>query len=229
MAPWHENPWLRFLAYLLSVVLLFQVLVWIASAGDDALRLFVKPNPGDVFGTSEFSLVEAAQSLVLAACALVMGWHSRSDKEVRSLGIVLALGLLIMLIREQDYHLDRWLSWEWLALVAAGATAMVVRRNHAAIRRQARGFAKSAGFGLFFAGLTIAVGFSRVFGQKALWIALMDAESYRIVKLAAEEMTELLGYCLILAGCIEFGIWARGGLDRLRQTDDGQRQTGNPS
>ena len=119
MASWHENPWLRFPAYLLSVVLLFQVLVWIASTGDDALRLFVKPNPGDVFGTSEFSWLEAAQSLVLAACVLVMGWHSRPDREARSLGIVLALGLLIMCIREQDYHLDRWLSWEWPALAAA--------------------------------------------------------------------------------------------------------------
>ena len=113
MAPWHNNPWLRYPAYLLSVALLFQVLVWIASTGDDALRLFVKPNPTDVFGTSEFSLVETAQSLVLAACILVMGWHCRRGKEMRSLGIVLALGLLLMLIREQDYFLDRWLSWEW--------------------------------------------------------------------------------------------------------------------
>jgi hypothetical protein len=229
MAPWHENPWLRYAAYLLSVVLMFQVLVWIASTGDDALRLFVKPNPTDVFGTSEFSLVETAQSLVLCACVLVMGWHCRADNEVRNLGIVLALGFLTMLIREQDYHIDRWLSWEWLALVAAGAMVAVVRRNHVAIRRQSREFARTAGFGLMFAGLTIAVGFSRVFGQKALWIALMDAESYRIVKLAAEEMTELLGYCLILAGCIEFGIWARDGLDRLRHRDDGQRRSGDPS
>jgi len=46
------------------------------------------------------------------------------------------------------------------------------------------------------------------------WIALMDEDSYRIVKLAAGEMTELLGYCVVAAGCDE---------SRLLRSEDQQQ------
>jgi hypothetical protein len=52
--------------------------------------------------------------------------------------------------------------------------------------------------------LLVLMGFSRVFGQTVLRTALLADDYQRIAKLAAEELTELLGYCLLLAGCIEF-------------------------
>lgn len=214
---WREKMWLRYLSYFFLILLMFQILVLIAAEGDDALGLFFRPNPGDIFGTSEFSIVEMLQSALLAATVLALGTHPRSRDRPRELAVFLSLAFLVLLIREQDYHLDRWIhqgAWIWPALIACVFAARIALKRRSEISAQTRAFSNTASFGLVFSGLAIAAGFSRIFGQKALWIGLLDEDSYRICKLAAEEMTELLGYSLILAGCLEFRLLAaRAGKD----------------
>ncbi len=204
---WREKSWFRYLSYLFLVLVMFQALVVIAAQGQDSLNLFFRPAPRDTFGTSEFSIVEILQSAILMAVVITMALRSRSGDLANALPGFLALVFVVLLIREQDYHLDRWLhdgAWIWPALMASAGAAWILYRRSAEIGAQIRAFSDTAGFGLIFAGLVIAVGFSRVFGQKALWVGLLDEESYRICKVAAEELTELLGYTLILAGCLEF-------------------------
>jgi hypothetical protein len=204
---WRDRPWLRYLSYFFLLLIMFQVLVFIAAQGNDALNLLSLPHAGDAFGTSEFSIVEMLQTLILAATVLALALRSRTGDPTRALSDFLALVFAVLLIREQDYHLDRWLhagAWIWPALIACACAAWMLYRRSTEIGAQVRAFSDTAGFGLILAGLAIALGFSRIFGQKALWIGLLDEESYRIGKLAAEEMTELLGYSLILAGCLEF-------------------------
>ena len=46
--------------------------------------------------------------------------------------------------------------------------------------------------------------FSRMFGRKVLWKAIMDDKFLRVVKDAAEECTELFGYLLIVFAAIEY-------------------------
>jgi hypothetical protein len=204
---WRHKSWLRYLSYFFLLLIMFQVLVVIAARGDDALNLLSRPDLGDTFGTSEFSIVEMLQSVLLAAIVLALALRSRSGDLARALSDFLALVFIVLLIREQDYHLDRWLhagAWIWPALTACACAAWMLYRRSTDISAQIRAFSDTTGFGLILAGLAIALGFSRIFGQKVLWIGLLDEESYRICKLAAEEMTELLGYSLIFAGCLEF-------------------------
>ncbi len=206
MLQWHSRTAVRFLGYGILILLLFQALVMIAGTGDDALALFVRPKPTDVFGTSEFSAVELLQTALLLASILVTGWYAASLPLTRPLTTVAALFLLLMLVREQDYFIDQWLPWgTWRlpAALVAVCLGYVAWRNRPELRRQGHALATSAAFGLLFAGLLVLLGFSRVFGQTDLWTALLADDYQRIAKLAAEEMTELLGYCLVLAGCIE--------------------------
>jgi hypothetical protein len=204
---WREKTWLRYLTYFFLVFIMFQVLIVIAAQGDDSLNLLFRPAPGDSFGTSEFSIVEMLQSAILVAIVLALVLRSRSGDLAYALSNFLALIFIVLLIREQDYHFDRWLhagAWIWPASIACAIAAGILYRRSSEIGAQIRALSDTAGFGLFLSGLAIAVGFSRIFGQKALWVGLLDEESYRICKLAAEEMTELLGYSLILTGCLEF-------------------------
>jgi len=206
MLQWHSRTAIRFLSYGTLILLLFQTLVMIAGTGDDALGLFIRPKPTDVFGTSEFSTVELLQTALLFASIAVTGWYAASLPQTRPMTTVIALFLVLLLVREQDYHIDQWLPWgTWLlpAALVAICLAFVAWRSRLELRLQGDALATSAAFGLLFAGLLILVGFSRIFGQTGLWTALLEDDYQRIVKLAAEEKTELLGYCLLLAGCIE--------------------------
>lgn len=206
MTRWLGRPTVRYLGYGIFTLVLFQALVLVAGRGDDALALFVRPKPTDVFGTSEFSVVEFLQSILLLASILVTAWHAKSVPHSRPLTGVLALFLLLLLVREQDYYIDQWLPWgTWRlpAVIVLAALVIAIRRSLATFLDQLRAFAGSASFGVLFAGFLVLIGFSRVFGQTALWTALLADDYQRIAKLAAEEMTELLGYCFILAGCIE--------------------------
>ena len=106
---WRDKSWLRYLSYFFLLLIMFQVLVVIAARGDDALKLLSRPDLGDTFGTSEFSIVEMLQSVILAAIVLVLALRSRSGDLARAFSDFLALVFIVLLIREQDYHLDRWM------------------------------------------------------------------------------------------------------------------------
>ncbi len=207
MSHWRSQYALRYFSYAILILLLLQTLVWIAGRGDDALALFVRPKPTDVYGTSEFSVVEILQTALLLAAITVTAWHARTLPDSRPLTPFFALFLLLMLVREQDYFIDQWLPWgTWRlpGVLVLLALLFVALRGRSALRVQGRLYAGTACFGLVFAGLLVLMGFSRVFGQTALWTALLADDYQRIAKLAAEELTELLGYCLLLVGCIEF-------------------------
>ena len=102
MLQWHSRMAIRFISYGILILLLFQALVMIAGRGDDALALFVRPKPTDVFGTSEFSAVELLQTALLLICILITGWYARSLPPTRPMTTIIALFLLLMLVRDQD-------------------------------------------------------------------------------------------------------------------------------
>ena len=74
-------------------------------------------------------------------------------------------------------------------------------------------------FGLLFAALTIILAFSRVFGQSDFWEAIMGDSYQRIVKLAAEEITKLLGYVLLVIVMIEMTLDDKPDVAPMRSLD----------
>ncbi|WP_231472338.1 hypothetical protein [Pseudoxanthomonas suwonensis] len=53
-------------------------------------------------------------------------------------------------------------------------------------------------------GLVLLLIYSRLFGMTALWEGLLADSYVRVVKNAAEECTELLGYTLVMASALTY-------------------------
>lgn len=70
-------------------------------------------------------------------------------------------------------------------------------------------YSNSFSFGLFASGFLVTYVFSRLYGRSEMWIAILGDHYQRTFKDAAEEITELLGYSLILIAVIELVLLAR--------------------
>ena len=124
---------------------------------------------------SEGRYVELTQSAILALLAVIMAIGDRRHPDSRPLFRCMAIGFLILFIRENDQQ----------ALVAA-------------IRERADTLA----FGVLLAGFATLV-FSRFFGRGTFWRAVMEERYWRPIKNAAEEGVELFALGIIFAGGVE--------------------------
>lgn len=190
---------LRALAYILLVGALLQGVYY------EALYL-----PERHF--SELGFTEVAQTLLLAL-ASALALHARLGlNALPNVSLLLFAFLFSSLLREQDAHLDALVAdgvWQVLVtLVVLPCLTLVIRRRQAFLAEFER-YANSFSFGLFAAGFLTTYVFSRLYGRSELWIALLGDGYTRAFKDAAEEVTELLGYSLLLMALIELVLQAR--------------------
>lgn len=197
---------LRFFLYFFLVALFFQGLVWMSQSGPDGLNLFVQATPDDDLGNSEFSRVELLQSGFLATGLLLSIWVVTRNDHRRLVALAIAVLQALMLIREQDYFFEVLVGrsmWQIPVYLSLIGSIFVFVRWRDRVSESWRWMKQRSWFGLLFAALTIILAFSRVFGQSDFWEAIMGDNYQRIVKLAAEEITELLGYVLLVIAMIE--------------------------
>ncbi|MDW5378905.1 hypothetical protein R6258_18465 [Halomonas sp. HP20-15] len=161
---------------------------------------------------SEFGLTELLQSLLLAISIGLLALEARRSRPLRQVATLLLAFLLASLIREQDSLLDDTLfdgAWQLLVTLvvvpALGWTIYQRRRFVAEFGRYADSFA----FGLFASGFLCTYVFSRLYGRGSFWEVLTQAHYQYLFKRAAEEITELFGYQLILFAVIELTLLAR--------------------
>jgi hypothetical protein len=110
------------------------------------------------------------------------------------------------LIREFDFYLDNYVfdgAWQVLAFSTLAITMIYLVRNKEAIEQASQKVFQTSAFGLISAGVLITFIFSRLYGRTAFWEAVMEEKYFRSVKNVSEEGIELLGYSIILIGCIE--------------------------
>lgn len=162
----------------------------------------------------EDSPVEFAQLLLLLATGILLWWAAGRHRPLRG-GLALAGGFfLAAAARECDAWLDPLAKWAWL-VPSLGVTAVAVAwawRNRESVVPGLAAACRTRHFGLLAAGLAVLLGFSRLFGWKAMWLPLLGEEHYRIVKNAAEEGMELLGVVLIVTWTVlAVAEWARAG------------------
>ena len=159
---------------------------------------------GGKFG--ENSYTEWAQVMVLIITNLVLFWLGRiSPKEkVMIFGL---LGFLTMaLIREFDLYLDEYVfdgAWQLLAFSTLAVTLIIVYKHREHLEEASQKVIQTSAFGFISAGLLVTFVFSRLYGRTEFWQAVMEEEYFRNVKNVSEEGIELLGYTIILIGCIE--------------------------
>jgi hypothetical protein len=123
-------------------------------------------------------------------------------------GLLLGGFLGMSLIRELDAFFDTHVArhtWKVLAYSLAMLTSYWVYRHKVFFWRQLAVFIQSRAFGIILAGLLSVYVFSRFYGLEEIWLMLMGAERYLYeIRRISEESIELLGYCLIMIGAIEY-------------------------
>jgi hypothetical protein len=155
---------------------------------------------------SENSYTEWAQVGVLILIILVTFWTGKvSPKEKVIINSMLGF-FLMALIREFDFYLDNYVfdgAWQVLAFSTLAVTIIYLVRNKEAIEQASQNVFQTSAFGLISAGILITFIFSRLYGRTSFWEAVMEQKYFRDVKNVSEEGIELLGYGIILIGCIE--------------------------
>lgn len=197
------NSIYRYVAYLFFIALICQCMYW------DALPR----NLENQFTESSFA--EISQTVMLLF-SLIFLWKIRAMGVYRH-GVVLMFAfLLVSLIREQDFMLDRVFDdlWQWLvALVLVPAVVFLVRYRLRVLDECCR-YMQQMSFGLFLSGFITVYVFSRLMGRGVFWEAVLKKQYIYEVKSAVEEGIETLGYALMLLATIELWLWARRQLSR---------------
>jgi hypothetical protein len=199
--------WVRYLAYFLLITLLMWALTALEVNYPGSLKLHVLRDSGDVLGTSEYSVIELMQPLILMVCGMLMGWVARHYPLQRPLALPFGGMAAIFIVRELDYFFDRWVAdnfWQIImAVIAALIIAYLVRQRRRLQFALARVW-PSPGLVLLFAGAVILFSFVRFVGHEPLWQAIMGDDYQRVVKLGLEEFIELVGYFFWLIGSFEY-------------------------
>ncbi len=203
----------RFLLYALLVALVAGLVVWSAEHSADGLGL-VKQVPGSQSrSTTEFSLVENIQHLLLLVCSVIFFWISLRDRLRRPLAIALASLFLIGLVREIDFFLDHYAVdnlWQVLAALLTVISGVYLYRHR---RRLEAGWQRSwpsAGLAMIIAGVILLAIFAQLLARQTVWLPTLGDGYLRVAVLAFEELMELGAYLVITIGSIEFlYTWSR--------------------
>lgn len=168
---------------------------------------------------SEVSVTEITQAALLFLCTVLMLVIRQHFRVLRSVSLLMGAFFAISFVRENDQWLDVYVfdgAWECLVvLLALPALALVIRARRDFLEEFSL-IANSLGFGLFAGGFLTTYVFSRLYGRSELWQALMGEHYLRMVKDAAEEITELAGYSLLLFASVELLLLARRLRDNRR-------------
>ena len=202
----------RYISYLLGIAVFTWLLTWMEISAPGSLLFRVVEGGGDGLGTSEYSPVEIIQPIILLICGLLYSGVARDCPSQRPIAFAFGGFALIAIIRELDYFFDRMVAdnfWQVLMAVVAALLIVYTYRHRRRFRVAWLRLWPSPGLTLLFAGATIQFSFGLFIGHEPFWEAIMGDDYQRIVKLAVEEMIELMGYFLWLIGTIEYTFQAR--------------------
>ena len=209
--------WFRYVLYFFGIASLTAILVQLEVANPGTLRLqeFVAGN--DTYGTSEFSIVEIIQLMILLACCFMMGWVAQNNLAQRPLAILFGGLALVFMIRELHYFFDQYITDNLWQVLAGICGALLIAYSYRHLKRLNIALARiwpSPGLTLIFAGAVILFAFSILVGHEPLWQAMLGDAYARIIKLAVEEFIELIGYLLWLIGTIEYVYQSKALMER---------------
>ncbi|MEL6869835.1 MAG: hypothetical protein AAFO81_08540 [Pseudomonadota bacterium] len=202
---------IRLCAYAVVVTLLFVALVLIEVSTPDGLRLWQLSEMAATLGTSEWSPVEwlqIAALMMIAGLAILAAQWQPGQVALSRLTLAMAVGATI---RELDLFLDFYFVdhlWQVLIAVLFAVTGVYLWRNKRSLVRAVQRAAITPAPNLVFAGFVVII-FANLLGHAPFWQSILGDAYLRGAKLAAEEMTELLGYCFWLLGQLEYALDCR--------------------
>jgi hypothetical protein len=153
---------------------------------------------------TEAGPLEFTQSLLLGSSAALYFFEASRRAALRPALVLVGGFFTCMLIREQDYFLDfiQHGCWVYPALATAGLCLLYaclnLRRTIAGLER----FVRWKYFPYLLIGVVIVLAYSRLFGMRMVWEALLSDKFTYNTKTAMEESSELLGYLLVLTSAV---------------------------
>jgi hypothetical protein len=157
---------------------------------------------------SEQSFTEYLQATFLLSSSLILLYILLTSKNIKYTSLLLFGLTCTSLIRESDVFFDSIFigAWQIPAFAVLGIVIFVLYRHFFQLVKELAYYLSSLSFGLFIGGFLTTYVFSRLFGRKKFWYAVMEDQYLRIVKNAAEEGVELFGYLILLFAVIEMFI-----------------------
>lgn len=156
---------------------------------------------------SEGGVVEIVQSAVVLGIVFALAIVICRRPDLRG-GVWLMFGFFLdILIREQDALLDHVYHGFWVcpALVVALVCICLAFRSHETLAASFAHVRANRHFDLLALGLSMLLVFSRIFGNKIIWKAVVGHDDFRVAKHVAEEGVELLGYMVLFLWVIMYG------------------------
>lgn len=153
--------------------------------------------------TSESSLVEITQSLLIIFCAVICLQRYKKDKALNHCFLVMSYLFLVIFSREMDQVLEVFLphgAWKVPAGLFFLIAATLTIKSHQKIREQLLAISNQNSFLILVIGCYILFILSRVAGIKEFWMGLMGDNYDGSIKTLIEESIELLGYSFISLG-----------------------------
>lgn len=161
---------------------------------------------------TEYGFTELTQTVILASSSALLLYVRYGLKALPTVALLMFAFVASSLIREQDYWLDTYVSehtWKILVTLVILPCLYWVIRHRRRFLDEFTHYSNTFSFGLFAAGVLTTYVFSRLYGRSEMWMAILGDHYERTFKDAAEEITELLGYTLILIAVIEMVLLAR--------------------
>ncbi len=186
---------LRFLAYILVLIAIGSIPPFFAAQASGS-GFFAERGP-----------VEITQAALLLGMLILFLQFRHTMPQWKLLSTLLAACCLFAICRELDFLLDHWIpvvGWESAGIIPLVA-AVYSYRKHSLFLAQLVPFLRTRAFGLLWAGLVITIVIAQLIGTSDLFQAMMGNDYVRHYKRVIEESIELLGYAMLLCGCIEYG------------------------
>lgn len=158
---------------------------------------------------NEVSLTEKLQDLFGFLSCVFFLVAARMNVELRPIAVMLAALTGMMFIRESDSFLDHNVfdgAWQVLVSAVIVVTAVFLKKQSQPIKSAIMAYARLPSAGVLLSGILVTFVFSRLFGRRSFWEAVMGDNYIRVVKNVVEEGTELMGYALILIAALEL-VW----------------------
>jgi len=159
----------------------------------------------------EFGFTEYGQTTLLFCSCLILWVVYQKYRPLKYVALLMFGFLGSALIREQDVYFEDYIgqsTWQIPVYVLISYVLYQVIRHFKQFLKELPDYIQSYSFGIFTMGFLMTFVFSRLFGRKTLWYAIMEDRYFRDVKNAAEEGLELFGYLILLFAVIELFILA---------------------
>jgi|WetSurMetagenome_2_1015567.scaffolds.fasta_scaffold236648_2 hypothetical protein len=184
---------LRFVGYALLLISLYFIYMYDATHSTAEVKI------------TDSSVTELFQEIFVFIAAVGFFFTGRILKILAPVTNLLALVFLMSFIREMNNIIEFWF---YLVLPFIGLFIFLLVKNFKKVLFAFTEFIELKSSGAFFLGFLITYVFSRFFGKKTLWMAMLGDSYTRNAKNLAEEGIELLGYTLIMISVVELLVFA---------------------